>query len=73
MPVDVPAVTMIKFIPVMCPNAKCRGILMVPPTARGKIIQCSKCKKLVGVPAQSPPSKTYDRRTHLAAVSHTLR
>ena len=37
----------------ICPNLKCRTILNVPKTARGRIIRCGQCGFRVKVPA--PP------------------
>ena len=36
----------IKTIRIMCPNLKCRSILVVPETARGKNVKCSNCGTL---------------------------
>ena len=33
----------VKNIRIMCPNLKCRSILVVPETARGKNVKCSNC------------------------------
>lgn len=44
-----------KNLRIMCPNSKCRSMLIVPELARGKIVKCSKCKRLVKVPLLPPP------------------
>jgi hypothetical protein len=36
---------------IMCPNLKCRRILAVPASARGKNIRCGNCGANVKVPA----------------------
>ncbi len=38
-------------IRVICPNLKCRSILNIPATARGKTIRCGQCGFRVRVPA----------------------
>lgn len=43
-----------QVIRIMCPNLKCRRILGVPPTARGKNIRCGSCGSNVRVPAAPP-------------------
>jgi LSD1 subclass zinc finger protein len=49
----------VKNIRIMCPNLKCRSILVVPETARGKNVKCSNCTTLFKIPAQPPqPSPT---------------
>ncbi len=51
-------------IRLMCPNLKCRRILAVPPTARGKTVRCGSCGANIrvpatpGAPAQTPPTQT---------------
>ena len=42
----------VKNIRIMCPNLKCRSILVVPETARGKNVKCSNCTTLFKIPAQ---------------------
>lgn len=41
----------------MCPNLKCRRVLGVPSTARGKNVRCGTCGTQVHVPAAkaAPP------------------
>jgi len=41
-----------KTIRIMCPNLKCRSILAVPETARGKNVKCSHCVTLFRIPTQ---------------------
>ncbi len=36
---------------IICPNLKCRAILSVPGTARGKSVRCRSCGAKVSVPA----------------------
>jgi hypothetical protein len=52
--VKAPAPSLPQNIRIMCPNAKCRSLLVVPVLARGKIVQCSNCKRLVKVPLLPP-------------------
>lgn len=48
-----------KVIRIMCPNLKCRSILVVPETARGKNVKCSNCASLFRIPAQAAaPAKS---------------
>jgi hypothetical protein len=44
------------MIRIMCPNLKCRRILAVPTSARGKTVRCRNCGSTVKVP--EPASKT---------------
>lgn len=41
----------------ICPNLKCRSVLSVPTTARGKVVRCRQCRQRVQVPANAgqPP------------------
>jgi LSD1 subclass zinc finger protein len=43
-----------KNLRIMCPNLKCRSILVVPETARGKNVKCSNCTTLFKIPATAP-------------------
>jgi hypothetical protein len=42
-------------IRLICPNLKCRAILSVPPSARGKAVRCRACSMRVQVPAGGKP------------------
>lgn len=45
-------------IRVMCPCTRCRAVLVVPATARGKNVRCPACNTLFKVPAKPPrPAK----------------
>lgn len=35
---------------VICPNLKCKAILSVPGSARGKTVRCRQCGTRVGIP-----------------------
>lgn len=37
-------------IRMMCPNLRCRTLLAVPPTARGKNVRCRQCGSRIQVP-----------------------
>ena len=39
----------------MCPNLKCRRILSVPQSARGKAVRCSHCGANIRVPESTAP------------------
>jgi LSD1 subclass zinc finger protein len=41
----------------LCPNLKCRTILSVPVTARGKNVRCRSCGTRILVPAGKKPLK----------------
>lgn len=41
-------------IRLVCPNLKCRRILVVPANTRGKTIRCSACGTAIRVPDQRP-------------------
>ncbi|MFN3169016.1 MAG: hypothetical protein ACE37H_18365 [Phycisphaeraceae bacterium] len=42
-------------IKLICPNLRCRTLLSVPPTARGKNVRCRQCGTRIQVPAQGKP------------------
>jgi len=70
--VKAPAPSLPQNIRIMCPNAKCRSLLVVPVLARGKIVQCSKCKRLVKVPLLPPvpPSHLFGAKRKLSPPPH---
>jgi RNase P subunit RPR2 len=37
-------------IRLMCPNLKCRAVLSVPGTARGRLVRCKNCGASIRVP-----------------------
>ena len=41
---------------IMCPGIKCRTIMTVPETSRGKNIKCPQCKLLFKMPAPIKPN-----------------
>jgi LSD1 subclass zinc finger protein len=41
---------------IMCPNLKCRSILVVPEAARGKNVKCSNCSTLFKIPTPATPA-----------------
>lgn len=49
-------------IRVMCPNLKCRAILSVPSSARGKTVRCRQCGARVRIP--EPPINAADADKH---------
>jgi LSD1 subclass zinc finger protein len=51
---EIPSMNPVKNIRIMCPNLKCRSILVVPETARGKNVKCSNCTTLFKIPSQAP-------------------
>ncbi|MFW6060801.1 MAG: hypothetical protein ACODAQ_11520 [Phycisphaeraceae bacterium] len=40
----------------ICPNLRCRSVLAVPGTARGRMVRCRKCGTRVQVP-EAPAAK----------------
>ncbi len=44
-----------EVVRVMCPNLKCRRILAVPVTARGKAVRCRGCGAHVKIPDKAIP------------------
>jgi LSD1 subclass zinc finger protein len=55
-------------ITLMCPNLRCRKILMVPSTARGTRVRCAYCGTTLLVPiARSRPARQPDAEVVLAA------
>ena len=43
------------LIRMICPNLKCRKVLSVPVSTRGKTVRCRNCGMRVLVPAAPPP------------------
>lgn len=39
-------------IRMMCPNLRCRSLLAVPASARGKNVRCKQCGTRITVPAK---------------------
>lgn len=52
-------------VTIMCPNLRCRKILIVPNTARGTRVRCAYCGTVLMVPAAKPP--TFSRRAETAS------
>lgn len=44
-------------IRLMCPNLRCRTLLSVPQTARGKNVRCRLCGTRIQVPTKPEPKK----------------
>lgn len=44
-------------IRLMCPNLRCRTLLAVPATARGKSVRCRLCGTKIQVPTKSGGKK----------------
>ncbi|MBB6428521.1 DNA-directed RNA polymerase subunit RPC12/RpoP [Algisphaera agarilytica] len=42
----------------LCPNLKCRTILSVPESARGKTVRCRNCGMRIQVPEPKPVAPT---------------
>jgi len=38
----------------MCPNLRCRAVLGVPSTARGRTVRCRNCGCSIRIPASKP-------------------
>lgn len=47
---------MSSMIRLMCPNLKCRKILTVPVSTRGKTVRCRNCGIRINVPSNAPAS-----------------
>ena len=47
-------------IRLMCPNLRCRTLLAVPVTARGKSVRCRLCGTKIKVPTNKPTAKKPD-------------
>ena len=45
-----------EIIRIICPNLKCRTVLSVPSSARGKSVRCRSCGSRVSVPASKSPA-----------------
>jgi len=45
-------------IKLICPNLRCRSLLSVPPTARGKNVRCRQCGTRIQVPDKGKPKPT---------------
>ena len=44
-------------IRILCPNLKCRAILTVPETTRGKKVRCGHCGAVLMVPQIKKPPR----------------
>ena len=44
-------------IRLICPNLKCRAILVAPASTRGKSVRCKGCGMKVGVPGAPLPAE----------------
>lgn len=45
-------------VTLLCPNLRCRAVLQVPDTVRGKTVRCGHCGTVFAVPAaRSTPAK----------------
>lgn len=53
-PEQVPVMAVTLF----CPNLKCRSILQVPDSTRGKKVKCGQCGTAFFVPAKKTPVRT---------------
>lgn len=40
---------------VMCPNLRCRKVLVIPDDARGRIVKCAHCNTTMRVPTGNTP------------------
>ena len=45
-------------VTVVCTNLKCRAILSVPDTARGKKVRCSRCGQALVIPSRHNRSQS---------------
>ncbi|MBI9016061.1 MAG: hypothetical protein JEZ07_02255 [Phycisphaerae bacterium] len=41
-------------VTIMCPNLRCRKILVVPRQVRGTRVRCAYCKTMLAVPMAKP-------------------
>ncbi len=44
-------------VTIICPNLKCRTILQVPDSVRGKKVRCGKCGNNLLIPASTKTKK----------------
>ena len=49
---------MSSMLRLMCPNLKCRKILTVPASTRGKTVRCRNCGIRINVPSNAPVAPT---------------
>lgn len=49
---------------IICPNLKCRKILLVPNELRGKQVKCQHCQSVLRVPAERKPTATSGHGGH---------
>jgi len=45
-------------VKIVCTNLKCRAVLSVPDSARGKKVRCSQCGQALVIPAKHNPSES---------------
>jgi uncharacterized Zn finger protein len=41
-------------VTLLCPNLRCRAVLQVPETVRGKTVRCGHCGTVFAVPPAKP-------------------
>ena len=44
-------------VTLLCPNLRCRAVLQVPETVRGKTVRCGHCSTVFVVPLGKPEAK----------------
>lgn len=47
----------------ICPNLRCRKMLIVPDEMRGKVVKCSNCDTMLKVPPGKPDAKQPGAKT----------
>ena len=45
-------------VTIVCTNLKCRAVLSVPDSARGKKVRCSRCGQALVIPAKHNPPES---------------
>jgi len=56
-------------ITLLCPNLKCRMVLAVPESTRGKKVRCKYCGTTFMVPTRSAPKPTSVEDNPVASAS----
>ena len=44
-------------VQICCPNLRCRKLLSVPDSARGKMVKCQHCQTVLRVPSEAAAAR----------------
>ncbi len=59
-------------VTIMCPNLRCRKVLMVPTKMRGKRVRCAYCNTVLSVPFAKAHVRENQHEPALASVGEDV-